>query len=61
MKASGGALAQIGVVADAAQVAHAAGVLVSLDLDYLTALWSEEDAEEAYRSVMTECRPRTIP
>lgn len=41
-----------GAVDAAIQLAHAAGVLVSFDLNYRAALWSEEEAGEAYRAIL---------
>jgi 2-dehydro-3-deoxygluconokinase len=41
-----------GAVDSAIEIAHAAGVLVSFDLNYRAALWSEEEAGEAYRAIL---------
>lgn len=38
----------------AIQMAHAAGVLVSFDLNYRAALWNEEKAGAAYRAILAK-------
>ncbi|WP_443461715.1 PfkB family carbohydrate kinase [Glutamicibacter ardleyensis] len=41
-----------GAVDAAIQMAQAVGVLVSFDLNYRAALWSEEEAGQAYRTIL---------
>ncbi|MBV1777669.1 sugar kinase [Paeniglutamicibacter sp. ABSL32-1] len=41
-----------GAVDAAIEIAHAAGLLVSFDLNYRAGLWSEEEAGEAYRAIL---------